>query len=107
MGIPCAGQVNDIFELKERVNAFELKMLANLGLVEPIGSMINKGNKKLILFLSISVCQNAWVNLLGHLSDQIQSIFISKYFSKTNLNPGSGCACAGHIRANLDPNPAL
>ena len=51
MGIPCAGQVNDIFELKERVNAFELKMLANLGLVEPIGSMINKG--KLILFLSI------------------------------------------------------
>ena len=46
MGIPCAGQVNDIFELKERVNAFELKMLANLGLVEPIGSMINKGNKK-------------------------------------------------------------
>ena len=79
MGIPCAGQVNDIFELKERVNAFELKMLANLGLVEPIGSMINKGNKKKS-FLSISVCQNAWVNLLGHLSDQIQSIFISKYF---------------------------
>ena len=47
MGIPCAGQVNDIFELKERVNAFELKMLANLGLVEPIGSMINKGNRKI------------------------------------------------------------
>ena len=46
MGIPCAGQVNDIFELKERVNAFELKMLANLGLVEPIGSMINKGKEK-------------------------------------------------------------
>ena len=77
MGIPCAGQVNDIFELKERVNAFELKMLANLGLVEPIGSMINKGNKKLILFLSISVCQNAWVNLLGHLSDQIQYLFLN------------------------------
>ena len=49
MGIPCAGQVNDIFELKERVNAFELKMLANLGLVEPIGSMINKGNEKKII----------------------------------------------------------
>ena len=60
MGIPCAGQVNDIFELKERVNAFELKMLANLGLVEPIGSMINKGNEKNnFFFLSISVCQNA------------------------------------------------
>ena len=44
---------------------------------------------------------------MGHLSDQIQSISIYKYFSKTNLNPGSGCAWAGHIRANLDPNPAL
>ena len=52
MGIPCAGQVNDIFELKERVNAFELKMLANLGLVEPIGSMINKGNKKILVSLN-------------------------------------------------------
>ena len=60
MGIPCAGQVNDIFELKERVNAFELKMLANLGLVEPIGSMINKGNKK-INFVAFN-CQNAWIN---------------------------------------------
>jgi len=57
MGIPCAGQVNDIFELKERVNAFELKMLANLGLVEPIGSMIDKSNKKSISFLSISVAR--------------------------------------------------
>ena len=50
MGIPCAGQVNDIFELKESVNAFELKMLANLGLVEPIGSMINKDNKIINFF---------------------------------------------------------
>ena len=55
MGIPCAGQVNDIFELKERVNAFELKMLANLGLVEPIGSMINKGNNKINL-VSFNFC---------------------------------------------------
>ena len=28
-------------------------------------------------------------------------------YSNTNLNPGSGWAWAGQIRANLDPNPAL
>ena len=46
MGIPWAGQVKEISELNERVIASELKMLANLGLVEPIGSVINDTNKE-------------------------------------------------------------
>ena len=53
IGVPCAGQVRAILELSSLVIASKSTLLANLGLVEPMGSKFKKEFLKNLKFQKI------------------------------------------------------